>query len=85
IKALSGIETKGAMLLSSENALSRRKHRKHFACGHRGFGQFCHRCADEEKKRQAVITIKQALNQGKQLLRQQWIQISPMTVRFSGS
>lgn len=51
-----------------------RKHRKHFACSHRGFGKFCHRCADEEKKRQIVTITKEALQQEKQLLRQLWIQ-----------
>ena len=29
-----------------------RKHRKHFTCGHRGFGRYCHRCADAERLRQ---------------------------------
>ena len=27
-----------------------RRHRKQFACGHRGFGQYCHRCADRQHK-----------------------------------
>lgn len=30
-----------------------RKHRKRFACGHRGYGQFCHRCAEVEAKQAA--------------------------------
>ena len=37
-----------------------RKHRKRFTCGHRGFGQYCHRCADTERlrqKRQAARTV----------------------------
>jgi len=29
-----------------------RKHKKRFRCGHRGFGQYCHCCADRQKKRQ---------------------------------
>lgn len=29
------------------------KRRKTFPCGHRGFGQFCHTCAQEEAQRQA--------------------------------
>lgn len=39
-----------------------RKHRKRFVCGHRGFGRFCHRCADAEQlrrqKRAARIAAK---------------------------
>ncbi|RME10898.1 MAG: hypothetical protein D6802_08210 [Ardenticatenia bacterium] len=30
--------------------MGRRK--KEFPCGHKGFGSFCHRCAQEEKERQ---------------------------------
>jgi hypothetical protein len=26
-----------------------RRHRKRFRCGHRGFGRFCHCCADRER------------------------------------
>ncbi|MEL6383268.1 MAG: hypothetical protein AAFQ89_12615 [Cyanobacteria bacterium J06626_18] len=29
-----------------------RKHKKHFACGHRGFGQYCHCCADRFARKQ---------------------------------
>ena len=28
-----------------------RKHRQRFDCGHRGFGRYCHRCADAEMGR----------------------------------
>jgi hypothetical protein len=40
-----------------------RKHRKRFKCGHRGFGQFCHCCADRErmmlsKKKERVKSSK---------------------------
>lgn len=44
-----------------------RKHRKHFKCGHRGYGQYCHRCADAKK-------LKTARRSEKQLARQQWQQ-----------
>lgn len=35
-----------------------RKHRKRFACGHRGFGQYCHRCADADAQRQRKAALR---------------------------
>lgn len=29
-----------------------RKHKRRFACGHRGYGRYCHRCADRVAKKQ---------------------------------
>jgi hypothetical protein len=29
-----------------------RKHKKRFACGHRGYGQYCHRCAERIAQKQ---------------------------------
>lgn len=37
----------------------RRKHKKHFACGHRGFGQYCHCCAKRSARKQAQQTHRQ--------------------------
>lgn len=42
-----------------------RKHRKRFSCGHRGFGQYCHRCAPQRALQQAKIAARR-------LERQQW-------------
>lgn len=42
-----------------------RKHKKRFACGHRGFGQYCHCCAERVAKKQ------QRLSQRRQK-REQW-------------
>ncbi len=42
-----------------------RKHKKRFACGHRGYGRYCHRCAHQ----QAIRTARLQKRQGK---RQQW-------------
>jgi hypothetical protein len=42
----------------------RRRWRKRFDCGHRGFGRYCHRCADErlvqERERLLQQSVKQA-------------------------
>jgi hypothetical protein len=35
-----------------------RRHRKRFECGHRGFGQFCHCCADRRKKREEIVLLR---------------------------
>ena len=35
-----------------------RKHRKRFACGHRGFGQYCHCCADREAARRKKAELR---------------------------
>lgn len=43
----------------------RRLHKKRFPCGHRGFGRYCHRCADRQARQQA----KQAERKAN---RQQW-------------
>ena len=43
-----------------------RKHRKHFGCGHKGFGQYCHRCADRARQnrlRQDAIRERKAQRQ----------------------
>lgn len=42
-----------------------RRHRKRFACGHQGFGQYCHRCAEQKKRKE----VRQKLRQTQ---RQQW-------------
>ncbi|NET34857.1 MAG: hypothetical protein F6K19_23005 [Cyanothece sp. SIO1E1] len=42
-----------------------RKHRKRFACGHRGFGQQCHRCAKVKAQKRAKLSERRAQ-------RQQW-------------
>jgi hypothetical protein len=45
-----------------------RKHRKRFACGHRGFGQYCHCCANSEAAKQSRLTSQNH----RQSLRQSW-------------
>jgi len=40
-----------------------RKHKKRFDCGHRGFGQYCHYCADRKKRRLAAKAEKKAARQ----------------------
>jgi hypothetical protein len=45
--------------------MSRRRHRKRFQCGHRGFGRYCHCCADR-------VAAKHAILMAQQLSRQQW-------------
>lgn len=47
-----------------------RKHRKRFACGHRGFGKYCHRCADAERLRQQKRTARAAGKQRRRLEQQ---------------
>ena len=42
-----------------------RKHKKRFACGHRGFGQYCHCCADRRR-------LREAKQQQRSCQRQQW-------------
>jgi len=41
----------------------RRKHRKRFACGHRGFGKYCHRCADAHIRKQKQLQQRQRKRQ----------------------
>lgn len=36
-----------------------RKYRKRFACGHRGYGRYCHRCADRAARRRAAWRVRQ--------------------------
>lgn len=36
-----------------------RKHRKRFACGHRGFGRYCHCCADRAARKQKALSQRQ--------------------------
>ena len=43
----------------------RRLYKKQFACGHRGFGQYCHRCAKQRAKKQTQFLARQSK-------RQQW-------------
>lgn len=43
-----------------------RKYKKRFGCGHRGFGQYCHRCADVERHRQAKRAARKAAKQQRQ-------------------
>lgn len=40
-----------------------RKYRKRFSCGHRGFGKYCHCCADRLAQQQAIWVAKQAARQ----------------------
>lgn len=35
-----------------------RRRKKKFACGHEGFGSFCHRCAQKEKERQKRVQTR---------------------------
>lgn len=44
-----------------------RKHRKRFACGHRGFGRYCHRCADAERLRQQKQAARTAAKRQRRL------------------
>lgn len=41
----------------------RRKYRKRFACGHRGFGQVCHCCAERRRGKQAQVQRRQRLRE----------------------
>ncbi|MEA5466872.1 DUF7682 family zinc-binding protein [Leptothoe sp. PORK10 BA2] len=43
-----------------------RKHKQQFDCGHRGFGQYCHRCADVERLRQAKRVARKAAKRQRQ-------------------
>ena len=45
-----------------------RKHRKQFTCGHRGFGQYCHRCADHKRS----LRQQRQTQQQQQAQRQAW-------------
>ena len=40
-----------------------RKHRKRFGCGHRGFGRYCHCCAEAEAVRRSRKQVKQTQQQ----------------------
>jgi hypothetical protein len=46
-----------------------RKHRKRFACGHRGFGRYCHCCADAAAKRQQQAELRR---ERKEERRREW-------------
>lgn len=35
-----------------------RLHRKRFVCGHRGYGKYCHRCADRKAQKQIKLAQK---------------------------
>lgn len=49
-----------------------RKHRKRFSCGHRGFGQFCHCCADQARISQQLTALKLADQVQRRVERQRW-------------
>lgn len=36
-----------------------RRHWKRFECGHRGFGRFCHRCADLKRKQEGDVLTQE--------------------------
>jgi len=40
-----------------------RKHRKRFACRHRGYGKYCHSCADAHAKKQKRLQQRQSKRQ----------------------
>ncbi|MGP1383437.1 MAG: DUF7682 family zinc-binding protein [Thainema sp.] len=40
-----------------------RKHKKRFRCGHRGFGRYCHCCADRARHKQQALQKRQAKRQ----------------------
>lgn len=44
-----------------------RKHKKWFACGHRGFGRYCHRCANAERLRQQQQAARAAAKRQRRL------------------
>lgn len=44
-----------------------RKHKKRFVCGHRGFGRYCHRCADAERLRRQKRAIRIEAKQQRRL------------------
>lgn len=50
----------------------RRKHRKRFDCGHRGFGQYCHCCAEMVAARRCRQQAKQAKQQQSRAGRLAW-------------
>lgn len=41
----------------------RRKHKKRFNCGHRGFGKYCHCCVDRQRRNQAELNLRRAQRQ----------------------
>jgi len=48
---------------------NRRRSKKQFTCGHKGFGQYCHKCLDEKGKRFPrgkldIVTIKEETGNG---------------------
>lgn len=45
-----------------------RKHRKRFACGHRGYGRYCHRCDHQQVQRTAKRRQRQSQRQEWQAL-----------------
>ncbi|HHP7244721.1 MAG TPA: DUF7682 family zinc-binding protein [Elainellaceae cyanobacterium] len=49
-----------------------RRYRKRFACGHRGFGQYCHCCADRQRQQTQKQSQRQAQRTARALQRQQW-------------
>ncbi|NJN61230.1 MAG: hypothetical protein HC795_06620 [Coleofasciculaceae cyanobacterium RL_1_1] len=44
-----------------------RKRKKLFACGHKGYGQICHRCEDERKAKESKTVEKEQKKLEKQL------------------
>jgi hypothetical protein len=45
-----------------------RKHKKLFACGHKGYGKICHRCEDERRAKESKTVEREQ----KKLEKQQW-------------
>ncbi|MGD1901071.1 MAG: hypothetical protein ACFB9N_02395 [Geitlerinemataceae cyanobacterium] len=44
-----------------------RKRKKTFPCGHKGYGQICHRCAEEAKLKERAQEVKAQKKQAKQV------------------
>lgn len=49
-----------------------RKHRKRFACGHRGFGKLCHYCASMRSQQRSKSATHLNIGQLQTSVRQQW-------------
>lgn len=49
-----------------------RRYRKRFACGHRGFGRYCHCCMASQQQQARKQLQKQAQRTAKAQQRQQW-------------
>ena len=51
-----------------------RKHRKRFSCGHRGFGQYCHRCAQQQRLTEQLTDSRHKRLQQRQQQKLAWQQ-----------